>query len=361
MQSGAGSAPMLRLSLLVCAFVAFVASGCGGDARESSSRASDRAASAPAIERRAFSPMLEGRWIGDAVAYGPHRDGQSPAGAAPSRAELLEDLRIMAQHWNLIRVYGSIGPSEDMLALIREHALPLRVMLGVWLEPEARRDSTGAILEPLPGAVSANAAQVASAIRLAREYEDIVLAISAGNETQVAWSAHRFPAEQLIRDLRALRSGVKQPVTTADDFNFWNKPESHAVAAEIDFITLHAHPLWNGKHVGEALAWTTDTYHSIQAAHPGVTVIYGETGWATRRHDQGEQARLMVGDADETAQREFHRAITAWARETGTTLFFFEAFDENWKGGEHPDEVEKHWGLFRADRTAKLAMREAGK
>ena len=37
---------------------------------------------------------------------------------------------------------------------------------------------------------------------------------------------------------------------------------------------------------------------------------------------------------------------------TGT----FEAFDENWKGGDHPAEVEKHWGLFRADRTPKAAM-----
>ena len=34
-------------------------------------------------------------------------------------------------------------------------------------------------------------------------------------------------------------------------------------------------------------------------------------------------------------------------------------FDENWKGGAHPAEVEKHWGLYRADRSAKLAVRDA--
>ena len=33
--------------------------------------------------------------------------------------------------------------------------------------------------------------------------------------------------------------------------------------------------------------------------------------------------------------------------------FFFEAFDEKWKGGEHPNEVEKHWGLIYSDRTPK--------
>ena len=38
---------------------------------------------------------------------------------------------------------------------------------------------------------------------------------------------------------------------------------------------------------------------------------------------------------------------------------YFEVFDENWKGGEDPAEVEKHWGLFRADRSPKAAMAAA--
>lgn len=324
--------------------------------------ASRLSAGAPArerpIERRAFTPILDGEWIGNAIAYGSHRDGQSPGGAQPTREQLLEDLRLMARHWHLIRVYGSMGPTVDMLALIREHQLPLRLMLGVWLEPEDRRDSTGVVLERFEAARRANRAQVESAVRLAREYPDLILAISTGNETQVFWSGHRFAASQLIRDIRALRSRVRQPVTTADDFNFWNKQESGAVAAEVDFITLHAHPLWNGRQLQEARDWTVATYESIRAAHPGIPVIYGETGWATTRHDQGEQAQLMRGVADEAAQKVFHEAITSWARDTRTPLFFFEAFDENWKGGSHPNEVEKHWGLFRADRTPKLAMRE---
>ena len=34
----------------------------------------------------------------------------------------------------------------------------------------------------------------------------------------------------------------------------------------------------------------------------------------------------------------------------------FEAFDENWKGSDHELEPEKHWGLYKADRTPKLVM-----
>jgi exo-beta-1,3-glucanase (GH17 family) len=38
--------------------------------------------------------------------------------------------------------------------------------------------------------------------------------------------------------------------------------------------------------------------------------------------------------------------------------FFFEAFDEPWKGSPHPLEPEKHWGLFRVNRQAKEAAKE---
>lgn len=40
-----------------------------------------------------------------------------------------------------------------------------------------------------------------------------------------------------------------------------------------------------------------------------------------------------------------------------TTVFFFEAFDEPWKGDpDNPLGAEKHWGLFNVDRTPKEVM-----
>jgi exo-beta-1,3-glucanase (GH17 family) len=177
-----------------------------------------------------------------------------------------------------------------------------------------------------------------------------------GNETQVFWSDHRVPPDSLIADIRWVRSHTRVPVTTADDFNFWNKPESRAVADEVDFIVMHAHPMWNGKQLGEALEWTAKTCEAIRAAHPLRTVVLGETGWATSVRPEGEQGRLIHGRPGEDEQKTFFNAVRAWAGKTRTTTFFFEAFDENWKGGSHPDEVEKHWGLFRADRTPKRAV-----
>ncbi len=50
--------------------------------------------------------------------------------------------------------------------------------------------------------------------------------------------------------------------------------------------------------------------------------------------------------------------MSRWARTANTTVFFFEAFDEPWKGDERdPLGAEKHWGLFNVDRTPKQVMR----
>jgi exo-beta-1,3-glucanase (GH17 family) len=313
--------------------------------------------SAPVVMTRpvAFEPnstFVEG------VSYGPHRDGQSPEGAGPTRAQIREDLGLLATHWRCLRVYGARGPAETVLQVIHEDKLPLKVMLGVWLAAETQPTGDGKS-EPNPAAATANRAEIESAVRLANAFPDIVVAVSVGNETQVFWSAHRFPAELLIRAIRSVRERVRVPVTTADDFNFWNKPESRAVAREVDFIVTHIHPVWAGQPLDRGVPFTREKYDEVARMHPGRLIVIGETGWATRYHTEGEQARLIKGKLGEAEQKLFYQELMDWTRKARVGTFFFEAFDENWKGGSHPDEVEKHWGLYRADRTPKPACEVA--
>jgi exo-beta-1,3-glucanase (GH17 family) len=305
---------------------------------------------------RSFRLSNDERWIGNAIAYGPYRDGQSPGGSVPSREELREDLRLMSKHWSLIRLYGATDPTEAILDVIREDNLDMKVMLGVWIDPEERSDEDGQVIEQLENGRAANRREIEAAVRLTATYPKIVLAVCVGNETQVFWSSHRVPPGLLIEYVREVRARTAVPVATADDFNFWNKPESHAVAREVDIVITHMHPLWNGLQIASALEWTQNVFSEIKAEHPDRLVVLGETGWATQKHNVGEQAELMKGRAGEAEQKLFYDAVTAWAEEDRIPLFFFVAFDENWKGGEHPNEVEKHWGLYRADRTAKKAM-----
>ena len=132
-----------------------------------------------------------------------------------------------------------------------------------------------------------------------------------------------------------------------------------AVAAELDFIVLHVHALWAGCPLENALPWTERIYGEISAAHPTKTIVIGEAGWATHKHTEGEQAKLIKATPDEAGQERYWHELRGWALENQVTTFWFEAFDENWKGGPHPDEVEKHWGVFNADRTPKKVLRQS--
>lgn len=290
---------------------------------------------------RPFAPQQGGEPVLDGISYGPYRDGQRPGGPEPTEAQLLEDLRLLAPDWHLLRVYSSRGSTEAMLRLIETHDLPIQVMLGAWLAPDD---------------AAANQAELDAAVRLAKAYPEVVVAVSVGNETQVDWSAHRSPQEGLVAALQEVRGQITQPVTTADDYNFWNKPASKAVADQIDFLTLHAYAMWNGKSLDEALAWTARTVADIRTHHPELPIVLGETGWATELDPEGREVKHIHAPAGEAEQARFFSEWVAWARENHQPYFWFEAFDEPWKGSDNPREVEKHWGLYRVDRTPKPAV-----
>lgn len=302
---------------------------------------------------RALEPLIGDQWVGNAVAYGPYREGQAPGVKGPDDAELLEDLRIIAKHWNMIRLYGADGDTRRIVRLIDEHELPIKVIQGLWLEPE-EGDSTK---------VEGNIRQVLTGVELAHRYPDVVAAISVGNETQVFWSSHTMDPELLIRYLRAVRNNVTVPVTTADDYLYWNKPESKRIAQESDFVFTHIHPLWNGKTLDVAVEWIDQIYRQLQELHPEREIVIGETGWATDYNSEktgpGEQGTLVKGAVGLDAQAAFLADLDTWIESNRVITFLFEAFDESWKGGGEsspPSEIEKHWGVFNEDRTPKASF-----
>jgi exo-beta-1,3-glucanase (GH17 family) len=304
---------------------------------------------------REFDPYLDGKWIGNAVSYGCYRKGQAPGVKGPSESEILEDLEIIMNYWNLIRVYGSDDDSERILKVIKNNKLPIRVMLGVWLEDETKS----------PNRKTENIKQVMNAIKLGNEYSDIISAISVGNETQVYWSAHRLETSHLINYLRTVRNNTSVPVTTADDYNFWNKPESKSVSSEVDFIVVHIYPLWNGKTLENSIEWMNNIfYNEIKKFHSDKALVLGEIGWATdydaTKTGDGEQGSLIKGEVGYAAQEKFLMKLSEWIDQNKVTTFLFEAFDEPWKGGGEtsgPREIEKHWGVFYENRTAKESFK----
>jgi len=302
--------------------------------------------------RRALQLELGGKWIGNGISFSTYRDGQSPEGAAPSEAEVLADLRLAIRYWNLIRMYDITPATERVLRVIRREKLPIRAIVGAWVTASRTAAEQAKTRE-----------QVDGLIRLANEYSDIVIAAAVGNEACVSWSDHRTEPANLIRLVREVRAAIRQPVTTADDYNFWNKEESKAVAAELDFITFHTYALWNGQPLAEAMAWTGARYDEAVKFHAGTPIIIGETGWTTSfdpsRQGPGDEGTLMKAEVSVAAQGEYLRQHYHWVRDRKVPTILFEAFDENWKGGGSSTPAiisEKHWGVFDSERRPKASF-----
>ena len=304
-----------------------------------------------ALDRRVFYPMLAGRWIGNGISYGAYRDGEGPdKGSLTSKAHILEDLQLIADRWNLIRLYAADQQSRNILEVIRDEELPIRVMQGAWLSGHQGDEQ--------------NSAQIDQLIELANAFPDIIVAVNVGNEIFVDWSAHKFEVGDMgkvVGYIRRVRDSISQPVTVNDDYNFWNKPHAAKMAAEVDFIGLHAYAFWNNKTLAEAMSWTTSIYQDIQQRYADHLVVYSETGWPTSRiYDDGSYEGQLIGKAGEEEQQVFFEQYNDWVNDNRIISLYFEAFDENWKGGfdgENPmAKAEKHWGVYRADRTPKKVL-----
>lgn len=295
-----------------------------------------------------------------AVAYSGFRVGQHPdrgAGAVnPSDAEILEDLRILAAHdFGLIRLYDSGRNSRTTLELIRQHDLPIKVLLGMWLEAEVSNHERCAWLtEPIPDAELAintlrNAAELRRGIELARQFDGIVVAVNVGNEALVEWNDHMVLLENVIAYVRQVQAAIDQPVTVADNYVWWMR-EGAPLAAVVDFVGVHTYPQWEEKTIDEALSYTIENIDGVRAALPGKTIAILEAGWASVAIEFGDRA-------NEADQARYYRQLESWASATNTTTFFFEAFDEPWKGDPTTTlTAEKNFGLFNVDRTPKLVL-----
>jgi exo-beta-1,3-glucanase (GH17 family) len=297
-----------------------------------------------------------------AVCYSGFRHGQHPdrgSGAVnPSDKEILEDLQLLSRHDNfgLIRLYDSQDNSQAVLRLIQDHKLKIKVVLGAWLDAEISNTNCPWLRQPISQSVLEanklkNAREVQRAIRLATLYSNIVVAVAVGNEALVDWNDHMVPVESVIGYVRQAKKSISQPVTVADNYAWWARQGS-ALAKELDFVSVHTYPVWEGKDIDQAMAYTIANLQAVRDALPQGRLVITEAGWASVAKEFGPRA-------SEEKQKRYYQDLYAWAGRMNITTFFFEAFDEDWKGETNdPLAAEKHWGLFTVDRKAKRVMHD---
>jgi len=295
---------------------------------------------------------------GKAICYSGFREGQSPdTGIFPTYEQIKEDLLILHGHWKYLRLYDCDKHTDIVLEVIQNENLDFKVMLGAYIGAEMNNFGCpwGGFYseDELNKNKARNLNQIKKLIQLANEYPDIIFSLSAGNEALVHWTDHYVPIQDVIKYVRLIKMGAKQPVTFCENYVPWQE-KLHDLVEEVDFISIHTYPVWEYKNIHEALEYTKQNYYSVADRYPHKPVVITEAGWATNSNGRG----IDPGNVSQDLQEVYYNDLVNWSETEGILTFVFEAFDEPWKGSNEPLEPEKHWGLFTVDRKPKKVMQK---
>jgi exo-beta-1,3-glucanase (GH17 family) len=337
----------LLIGAFLGAVVALLLAACGGGGN----------IPATGVERRALSAEFLQR---QAINYSPYRTTNRDTEIV-TKAQIEEDLLLVVRAgFGLIRLFSS----DDMvgrqtLEVIRDQRLDLKVQLGIWIGTDE----------------TANQADIARGIALAKEFESIVATVSVGNEAMVSWSGHRITVSRMLGYISQVRAAVTQPVTSDDNWAFYagtDGADPRPIVDAIDYVAMHTYALIDTKYalwewrrsdvaanvralamMDGAVAKARKDHDAVRSylrkvGHSGMPVVIGETGWKAEIAD-GEVFR-----AHPVNQKMYLDRLRAWAAEGVATaphkIFWFQAFDEPWKQGDDK------WGLFDVNRKARYAI-----
>ena len=269
------------------------------------------------------------------VSYVPYQNGQDPLaeGTQVYPEEIDRDLALLSQYSNCVRTYSTKDGIESVLTSARKYRL--KVLEGLWLSSDPEK----------------NRLQIATTIKLANQFPDVIAAIVVGNEVLLRGE---MTATNLISTIHEVKSQVPEPVTYADVWEFWLRYPD--VASAVDFVTIHILPYWEDFPIpaANAPAHVVSIHNRIAAAFPNKEILIGEFGWPSAgrmregaRPSPSNQA-LAIEQTLALAQRENFRVNVV------------EAFNQPWKRWLE-GSVGGQWGIFsRATGQPKFNLAGGG-
>ena len=256
------------------------------------------------------------------ICFSPYEGTQEP-GDPISEAQVRRKLELLVPHTEWIRVFSCTQGNEIIPKLAKEYGF--KTLVGAWLGEEADKNE-----EELQGLIA-----LASA-----GYVDVA---AVGNEVMYR---EELEEEELIEYiLRAKQSLKGIPVGYVDAYyEFTNRPKITEVC---DVILANCYPYWEACHIDYSLLYMKQMYYQAVQAASGKRVIITETGWPSS------------GDALGAAEPGYENALKyfinaqAWSQQEGIEMFYFSAFDEDWKVGAE-GSVGAFWGLWDANEQRKF-------
>lgn len=134
------------------------------------------------------------------------------------------------------------------------------------------------------------------------------------------------------------------------DSDFWKVPsaeQSLSLREQADNAMVRAK--------NKALNQFKAAQDNVRAVDSTKQMHIGETGWSSFSNELFGAGQ--TGAADEYKQKAYFDAMYNWADQYGASVFFFQSFDEPWKGDpDNSGHSEKHFGLIDIDGKAKYAI-----
>jgi exo-beta-1,3-glucanase (GH17 family) len=143
---------------------------------------------------------------------------------------------------------------------------------------------------------------------------------------------------QLIDYIRRVKTtGV--PTTTSEHYKEWlEHPE---LVDECDLVIMNIFPHGEGVKIKDAISHLNHCYQKVKEVAGDKEVIV-ETGWPYWETPQSSSTQLLPKDASR-----YLSDFIAWASVQEINYYYFQAYDEKWKGQIEPN-YGPYWGLWDA-------------
>jgi exo-beta-1,3-glucanase (GH17 family) len=203
------------------------------------------------------------------------------------------------------------------------HALGLKTLVGAWLGTDREK----------------NEAEIRGLVAVARAGHADMIAV--GNEVLYR---EDLPEEELVAAIRRVKDAVPGiPVGYVDAYYLF--PLHPRLVDACDVMLVNCYPFWEYCSLEQSLGYMQEMVARVERVSQGKKVVISETGWPS--------AGAPLGGAvpsEENALLYFLNTVK-WTRDAGIEVFYFSAFDEEWKAS-HEGDRGVYWGLW--DQRGKL-------
>ena len=250
------------------------------------------------------------------LSFSAYQDGEGPEKKTQlSPAQIRSRMEIVRPHARWVRSFSCTDGNEASPRIA--HQAGLKTLVGAWIgdDPEV------------------NEREIAGLLEVARAGHADVVAV--GNEVLLRGDQTEAELIATIRRVKEALPGI--PVGYVDAYYLFC--EHPRLVEACDLLLVNCYPFWEKCPLENSLGYMQEMIRRVVRVAGGRKVVISETGWPS----DGEP----LGAAIPSVEGALLYALNTfkWCAEDGIDLFYFSAFDEEWKAGPEGG-CGPHWGFW---------------